>query len=66
MEIQKYVSDHLFTVYKYKISKKATNKYVTIHIYDREVKGNESVSDLFDVTISKNDTQINFNDIINV
>ena len=34
-----------------------TNKYVTIHIYDREVLGNESVSDSFDVTFSNNGTQ---------
>ena len=40
-----HVPDHLFTGYKYKISKKGTNKYVTIHIYDREVTGNEFVSD---------------------
>ena len=36
----------MFTGYKYKeISKEGTNKYVTIHIYDREVLGNESVND---------------------
>ena len=57
-QMQMYVPDHLFTGYKYKeISKKRTNKYVSIHIYDREVLGNKSVSDSFDVTFSKNDTQ---------
>ena len=49
-----------------KKSKKRTNKYVTIHIHDREVTWNESISNSFDVTISSNDTQINFADIINV
>ena len=39
------------------INTKRTNKYVTIHIYDREVLGNESVSDSFDVTFSNNDTR---------
>ena len=47
---------------KYKtISKRTIAKYVTIMI----VK-NESVSDSFDVALSKNGTHINFADIMNV
>ena len=46
-------------------SKKRTNKYITIHIYDLEATWNESVSKSFDVTLSNNGTQINFADIIN-
>ena len=48
------------------LTKKRSNEYVTIHIYDREVTWNESVSDSFDITLSNNGTQINFADIINV
>ena len=48
------------------LTKKRSNEYVTIHIYDREVTWNESVSDSFDITFSNNSTQINFADIINV
>ena len=33
------------TGYKQKISKKRSDDYVTIHIYDHEVAWNESVSD---------------------
>ena len=54
------------TRYKQKISKKRSDEYVTIHIYDHEVTWNESVSDSFDITLSNNGTQINFADIINV
>ena len=55
------------TGYKHKkISKKTSDEYVTIHIYDHEVTWNESVSDSFDITLSNNGTQINFADIINV
>ena len=46
--------------------KKRTNKYVIIHIYDRKITSNESVNDSFNVTLSNNDTQINFTDIIDV
>ena len=54
------------TGHKQKISKKRSQEYVTIQIYDHEVIRNESVSDSFDVTLSNNGTQINFADIINV
>ena len=49
-----------------KISKKRTNEYITINIHVREVTWNEFVSDLFDITLSNNGTQIYFGDIINV
>ena len=39
---------------------------MTIHIHDREVTWNESISDSFDVALSSNGTQINFTDIVNV
>ena len=48
------------------LTKKRSNEYVTIHIYDREVTWIESISDSFDITLSNNDTQINFADIVNV
>ena len=35
-------------------------------MYDHEVTWNESVSDSFDITLSSNDTQIYFADIISV
>ena len=49
-----------------KISKKKSDECVTTHVYDHEVTWNESVSDSFDITLSNNDTQINFANIINV
>ena len=49
-----------------KISKKKSDEYVTSHVYDHEVTWNESVSDSFDITLSNNDIQINFANIINV
>ena len=51
---------------KQKISKKRSDEYVTIYIYDYYVTWNESGSDSFDITLSNNGTQINFADIINV
>ena len=54
------------TGHKQKISKKRSQEYVTIQIYDHEVIWNESVSDSFNITLSNNGKQINFADIINI
>ena len=52
------------TGYKHKkISKKTSDEYVTIHIYDHEVTWNESGSNSFSITLSNNGMQINFTDI---
>ena len=53
-------------VWTQKISKKRSDEYVTIDIYDHEVTWNESISDSFDITLSNNGTKINLADIINV
>ena len=52
--------------YTQKISKKRSDEYVTIHIYDYDVTWNESVSVSFDITLSNNGTQNSLADIINV
>ena len=49
-----------------KISKKKSDEYVTINIYDHEVTWDVSASDSFDITLSSNGLQINFADNINV
>ena len=54
------------TRYKQKISKKRSDEYVTIHIYDHEVTWNESVSDSLDISLINNGTQINFAYIIDI